>query len=341
MEQELSDNFKFKFEGEILIDLAGLSRMVFDKILPVYVHLFFIKKGDFILLKEEVDMDVFNRNTLQLIKLAKAAHSQIQLKIHPIVIKLLSNPNLQESIATRQNFNKLFENFKAKISEGVNVSNYLINNTLKPKINAVQGNLDALNNTIKAEILFRKTLSDIGFTSWDQYHKMALFIKTFWNTSNQNKVTISKNRRTFKVDLFALDLNFNVESFKERIKLITSEGINIDLEAAIPEQILDSYPALRPFLQYIFDERPEADKNRRTFTKYCAGTEYYPGELRIILTSQQMSPQLYADSPFYGHSCDARVDLFMKPPDYNGEEVTVNAIKIALKANTSSLQGRE
>ena len=53
-----------------------------------------------------------------------------------------------------------------------------------------------------------------------------------------------------------------------------------------------------------------------------------------------MSPQLFRGSPFYGHSCDARVDLFMAPPDFNGT-VTVNAINVALKANTSSLQGRE
>ena len=169
---------------------------------------------------------------------------------------------------------------------------------------------------------------------------MALFIKTFWNTSNQNKVTISKNRRTFEVDLFVLDLKFDVESFKSRLKIITPEGRNIDLTAPISDELLNSYPALGPILRYIFDERPEADKNRRTFTKYCAGTEYYPGELRIILTRQQMSPQLYGGSPFYGHSCDARVDLFIKPPGFNGT-VTVNAINTALKANTSSLQGRE
>jgi hypothetical protein len=45
MQQKLSDNFKFEFEGEPLQDLAGLSRMVFDKILPVYVNKLFIESG--------------------------------------------------------------------------------------------------------------------------------------------------------------------------------------------------------------------------------------------------------------------------------------------------------
>ena len=345
MQQELSDNFKFEFEGEPLQDLAGLSRMVFDKILPVYVNKLFKESGDFILFKERLNPNMIRPVTEQLIKLAKAAHSQIQLKINPLVIELLSKPDLKENISKRPNFKELYNNLKKKVKNSkqvqsnFNISNFLINNTLKPIINAAKGNLDALSEDIKAEILFRKTLNEFGFTSWDQYNNMKKFIKSFWNISKQNKVTFSKNGRTFEVDLFIPEINFDVESFKERLKLITSEIRYIDLTAPISDELLNSYPALRPLLRYIFDERPEADKNRRTFAKYCAGTEYYPGELRILLTRRQMSPQLYRGSPFYGRSCDARVDLFMAPPGFNGT-VTVNAINIALKANTSSLQGR-
>jgi uncharacterized protein YjbI with pentapeptide repeats len=339
MAQELTENFRFKFEGQSATDLTGLTRIVFDKILPVYIDLFFKTTNKLILLKENVDIQILNLNTLQLIKLAKAAHSQIVLQIHPAVLELLLKENPKESIATRQNFSNLYKNFKNQISKmnGVNISNYLMNKSLKPTINAARGNLDALNEDIKAEILFRKTLSDFGFTSWEQYHNMALFIKRFWNTSNDNKVTITKNRSQVEVDLFVLNLKFDIESFKRRLKFITSEGINIDLKE-ISAQILESYPALRPLLQYIFDE--SSDENRRTFAKYCAGTEYYPGELRILLSRQQMSPELYNGSPFYGHTCDTRVDLFRAPSGFN-REITVNAINIALKANTSSLAASE
>jgi uncharacterized protein YjbI with pentapeptide repeats len=343
MEQDLTENFRFKFEGENAIDLTGLTRQVFDKILPVYVHLFFIKNPgeEFILLKKDVNMDELNQHTIQLIKLAKAAHAQIILRINPEVIEFLSLENPPKSIANNQNFNKLYAIFKAQInSSGNNVSNYLLNNSLKPKINAAKGNLDALNRALKQEILFRKKLNDFGFKSLEQYYNMARFIKTFWNTSNENKVTVNKNRHQITLDLFVSDFKFDIESFKRRIKIIRQDtGIILDLNS-IPIHLFQNYPALKPLLKYIFDESPEGDNRRRTFTKYIAGTEYYPGDLRIILTMQQMSPRLYDNSPFYGHSCDTRVDLFMAPPNYNGE-ITANGINIALKTNTSRLEARE
>jgi hypothetical protein len=89
-----------------------------------------------------------------------------------------------------------------------------------------------------------------------------------------------------------------------------------------------------------FDRSPEGDNRRKIFTKYCAGTEYYPGELKILLSRQQMSPALYNGSPFYGHTCDTKVDLFIAPSGFN-RELTVNVINIALKANTSSLAASE
>jgi len=336
MEQELTENFRFRFEGQNAVDLAGLTRILFDKILPIYIVLFFIKQGDFILLKKDVHMDQLNRNTLQLIKLAKAAHSQIQLQIHPVVIELLSNPNLQESIATRQNFSKLYANFKAKIKlSGNNVSNFLINNTLKSEINASQGNLAALSNTIKAEILFRKTLVDYGFTSWDQYHNMALFIKTFWNISNQNKVTTHTQGKQVILDLFVPELNFDIESFISRLKIIredTREPIDIK---SIPQNLLDIYPALRPLSEYILNQSEEGDNNRKTFVKYVAGTEYYPGEIVIKLTNSTMSSGLHRGQPFYGHSCFSGIDLYKAPPNFRGE-ITQNVINTQLKATTSS-----
>jgi len=334
MDTNLDGPFRFEFQGQNAIDLTGLTRIVFDRLLPIYTDLFFEKdRGDeFILLNKNVNIDLLNRHTSQIIKLAKAAHSQIQLRINPKVIEFLSLPNPPQSITSKKNFNKLYADFKSLInSSGNNVSNFLMNNTLKPAIKASQGNLGAVNRNLKAEILFRKTVNDFGFTSWEQYHNMALFIKAFWNTSNENKITVTKNRREVRLDLFASDLKFDVESFKTRIKIKTAEGVDIQ---AIPRELLLEYPALKPLLKYILNSSKEADENRRTFTKYVAGTEYYSGELRIILTRRQMSPGLHSGSPFYGHSCDSRVDLFRAPENYNGK-ITTNDININLKANTS------
>jgi hypothetical protein len=344
MEQELSDNFRFKFEGQNVVDLAGLTRQVFDKILPVYIKLFFYTMDKVILLKENVNNQILNLNTLQLIKLAKAAHSQIVLQIHPAVLELLLKEDPKESIATRQNFSNLYKNLKAQIAKiknyGGNISNFLMNNKLQPEINAVNGNLNAVNNAIKAEILFRKTLSDFGFLSWIQYHNMALFIKRFWNISLENKVTVQKNGQHVELDLFAPDLKFDKKSFMSRLKIRRADTDQIIDSASIPEELCRIYPALRPLSDYISDDSPEGDNKRRTFTKYISGTEYFPGDIRILLTNQTMSPRLYDNSPFFSHTCFNRLDLFRAPQDFQGE-VTVNSINLVLKTNTSRLQGRE
>jgi hypothetical protein len=332
---DLNGSFRFEFEGQTASNsTSGLTRIVFDKILYVYCKIFFKEQGEFILLKQDVDMQKLYLNTLQLIKLAKAAHSQIILKINPIAIEFLSLQNALESISARENFNKLYANFKADINRsGNNVSNYLINNNLKAEINAAHGNLDDLSKDLKAEILYRKTISGFGFTSWEQYHNMVTFIKNFWNKSNENKVIVTKNSKKRHQDLFAFDLKFDVKSFQKRIKIYTASQKNIDL-MSIPKELEQQYPALLPLLEYILDSREEADENRRTFTKYVAGTEYYPGDLRIWLSIDVISPRLHRGSPFYGHSCDFRVDLFKAPVNYNGK-ITTNDININLKANTS------
>jgi uncharacterized protein YjbI with pentapeptide repeats len=212
---DLDGIFRFQFRSENASEVTDLTKIVFDKLLTVYIHLFFVNVREFILLKIGVNMQQLYQNTEQIIKLAKATNSQIKLKINRELIEFLSLPNPPESIATRQNFNTLYANFKTKINafkKSKNPSNtpsntpsnfskfLLINNTLRPKINVLSGNLDTVNRELKAEILFRKTLSDFGFTSMEQYKNMALFIKDFWN--KPNKINALKNGQQVKLDLF-------------------------------------------------------------------------------------------------------------------------------------------
>jgi len=346
MEQELTENFRFEFEGERLFDFAGLTRQVFDKILPVYVDLFFINQRaeDFILLKEDVDLELLASNTLQLIKLAKAAQSQIFLKIHPFAIELLSKEDPKESIASSKNFNSLYANLKARIAEvnslGMSISNYLLKNNASQQNESLE-NINKLNREVKAQIILRKRLYNLGFTSWEQYHNMALFIKRFWNTSNDNKVTVTENERQDILDIFVSELKFDIESFKRKIKIIKEDTNEIIDFKAIPKIFYKLYPALKALLQYIFDESLEGDNKRKIFTKYVAGTEYFPGELFIKLTNTIMNSRLHNGQPFYGHSCTLTIDLYLEPSNYNGEEITQNVINTQLKATTSSFQGSE
>jgi hypothetical protein len=293
------------------------------------------------LLKEDANIDLLSQHTNQIIKLAKAAKAQIQLEINPKLIEFLSLANPPESIATRQNFNELYANFKSQINslkEGdpnLNVSNYLINNRLKPQINAVAGNLDRLNRALKEEILFRKTLNDFGFTSFYQYSNMAVFIQNIWNISNKNKITAQKQGREVRLDLFVPKLEFDVESFKRRIKIIKQDPREVLDLSSIPASLNQIYPAFGPLLEYILNPTEEGNENRKTFVKYVTGTEYSPAEITILLTDTTMQRGLHNGQALYGHSCSSQIDLYMAPRNYNGV-ITGNNINTQLKATVSN-----
>ena len=132
-------------------------------------------------------------------------------------------------------------------------------------------------------------------------------------------------------------IRFDVESFRERLKIRRSDGEVLDL-SSIPTELFQVYPGLKPLLDYILN--PSEDANRKIFTKYVARTEYFPGQLKIRLTNETMSPSRYHNSPFFGHTCSKTLYIFIAPSNYNGE-ITQNVINAQLKATTSSFQGRE
>ena len=343
MHIDLNGYFRFEFEGQNAVDLTGLTRIVLDKLLPVYTHKFFVKPvdKDFIILKGDADIDELFHDTQQIIKLAKAAHSQILLRINPEFLRLLLSLNPTQSIAGNQNFNSLYANLKAKIAEveewGMNMSNYLLKNERDRNLPIQSfGNINKLTREIQAEIILRKKLFDFGLTSWIQYENFDLFIKTFWNRSNENKITVTRGGQQVKLDLFTFEIKFDIPSFTSRLLIKRNETI-LDNISKLPYA---EYPALRALIQYITDTSPNGDENRQIFTKYATGSEYSPDIIKIILTNTTMRPDLYNGSSLYGHSCDSRVDLFMAPSDYKGT-INQNMINIAFKNTISGLRVSE
>jgi hypothetical protein len=347
MHIDLNGYFRFEFEGQNAVDLTGLTRIVLDKLLPVYTHKFFEKPvdKDFIILKGDADIDELFHDTQQIIKLAKAAHSQILLRINPEFLRLLLSLNPTQSIAGNQNFNSLYANLKAKIAEveewGMNMSNYLLKNERDRKL-PIQSfeniNINDLTEEIQAEIILRKKLFDFGLTSWIQYENFSLFIKTFWNRSNENKITVTRGGQQVKLDLFTFEIKFDIPSFTSRLLIKRNETIlDFSNTSKLPYA---EYPALRALIQYITDTSPNGDENRQIFTKYATGSEYSPDIIKIILTNTTMRPDLYNGSSLYGHSCDSRVDLFMAPSNYKGT-INQNMINIAFRNTISGLRVSE
>ncbi len=330
----LDKPFKFKFIGESAIDLKGLTKIVYDFLLPVYTNLYFKDAGEaggFILLKENVSITTLFKETFKIIKLAEAALSQFYLQIHPKVVELLLSPNPPENIAKRQNFNRLYSNFEKQIkklkntNKLFNVSNFLMNNKYKSVINSQEN----LNSSIKSEILFRKALSDYGFVSWKQYENMKTFITTFWDDSI--KLKYHNKGKNVEVPLFSCELKYDIESFKKRLQIkkeYTSNLLNLDEVKSFYEE----YPALHPLLDYILDSGKNGDANRRKFVKYVAGTEYTFCTILILLGTLQIpfyknKNKLYEfyELPFKAQTCFSTLNLFKTPPNYQ-EKWTVERI---------------
>ena len=183
MDIDLPENFKFQLEGEKSSTSRDLTKIIFDKLLSFYTDKYFIKNKDkleFILLRKDVNFDELYNNTLQLIKIAKAAKSDIKLNINPEIIQLLLSEDPKKTIGNRKNFNTLFANVKSKLKNKSvkNMSESFMNNLLKFIIKDTK-NLDQLAKTFKIELAFRRILNEYGFTSWEQYIDMAEFIKIF------------------------------------------------------------------------------------------------------------------------------------------------------------------
>jgi hypothetical protein len=322
----LVGNFIFKFEGELGIDYKGLSRIVFDKIYPVYIKKFFIENSqnkDYIILIPNLNYEEFTSNTLQLMLLAKRGKSNIFLNIDPNLFDLLSSDNPQQfinnSIESHKNkyketitiFNQLVE-----LSESDNPNQYLIQNNsgigfkkLKEEKN------EELKKIIKKQILFRKFALSCGFETWKEFQTMQNFIKDIW-----------LNPDIPGSNTFTNVLKFDKNSIKERIKIIRiispvgelKRGIEIKMNHLKKEDFIE-YPYLELILNYILG-RKSTNKNRINFVRYVTGSSLYPGIITIDLSNEEISDRstgpLYGQ-PFLAHTCFMSIDLFKKPRGFN------------------------
>ena len=41
---DLPENFRFKFKGETGVDASGLTKLVYDKLFPIYKKLYFVER---------------------------------------------------------------------------------------------------------------------------------------------------------------------------------------------------------------------------------------------------------------------------------------------------------
>jgi len=225
LDQDLTLGFQFRYIGQMVIDEGGARRDIFEKLLPIYTHRFFESiesNNDCVILRNNIDMEIFIEETLQMIRLAKAANIPIFLKIHEKLLSLLSSDKYKEYFNNnKKNFEKLYKNVSLYINSNNNSYNKLTDNSafLRKKNNndiinlyKKEQNKDT-KNILRKEIRLRKFLVGIGFKTWKQFKNMYYFF---------NKI-VKLNEK-----YFSFKLDFDLESFVKKIK------INKQYEGEIP-----------------------------------------------------------------------------------------------------------
>jgi WD40 repeat protein len=372
MKTELPIEFIFKFEDQTGIDATGLSKMVFDAILKVYIELFFEKiKGnnDYLILKENINLRQLITDTKKLLFLVNAANSKICLKIDPELLDLCigrSESNLKNYFNNeKQKFQDFYRFINETISNNsynvLSSSNVFLKNNNKNENNIINrykklpnGNLE-IKNMLKKEIRLRRFAAKCGFKSWKQLFSMNKFLDIFRfypdsDFSEQNseldrqlyQLFLKKRGEIFQKqennpdidipdfwffdDFFDFKPNFDIKVILSRVKIIRRERRKKDIEIDInniPENLLHSYPALRPFIEYIMGHK-STDQNRKRFIQFITGTEYSVGEIKIFLIDstvpfqQRKNGQIMFRLPFNNPStCFSYIELFKRPDSGN------------------------
>lgn len=366
MKKKLPAEFRFKFEEQKGVDYGGLTRDVFNDLLPVYTSRFFISIGknyDFVILKKKEDIhqpspeNLFVFETEQMKALAKAAQSKIFLRINPRLLKLLQSKSLKEYFNNSKKNSENSENLKnlynfinlttSQKNNNTNNKTFLVNNgnskTIIKRFKEAQNNPE-LAKSLKKEIRLRKFAIDCGFETWEQLNDMYFFIQQFWNP-----------------ETFTAKLKFDIESFVNRLlikqiklvgyqennsgnKIPKYEPISISLEIfgklskdrkefVFNQSAIDlftEYSLLEPFLHFILGLD---DENRKIFIRSITGSEYYPGEL-IIMLGQSTATEM--KKLFHVGTCSNTLNLFKSSKNKNNNRSLkniINSLKFQLEQN--------
>jgi hypothetical protein len=183
---KLPQNLRFEIKGQVGLNYAELIKDIFKKLLAVYTFRFFEKNNGFWILKNIENMpsmENLDKETKQMIALAKATGEKIFLNINPILLLLLQSDDYRQYFNSKKNLENLYHS----VNNAINKSNnrlFLGNNSGKiiKQLKETQNNTEI--NKLKREIRLRRFAIQCGFIKWEQLDNMFIFIQKFYNPKN-------------------------------------------------------------------------------------------------------------------------------------------------------------
>jgi WD40 repeat protein len=410
---DLIGKFRFEFEGQAGSDYGGLTRDIFEKLLPVYTDKYFQRiegedNNNYLILKKIEDIsqpqpnnfknkkteeiiiiiwNIFITETQKMIFLANAANTKIFLKIDPRLLDLLQSDNYMEYFnnSKKRNFKLLYK----RINQFIELDDYntLSNNTIllrkkktinnniikqyknakalvneAKEANEVNGanKAKAANETNKAkeankakaakikeilikEIRLRRFVIEFGFTDWNQFDNMFLFIQNFWDidsfTSEELKFDIESFSKRLKIKkefprqnefsnhlIIEIPLDKFGKLSSDNSKFVFKDNFNGNIT-----ELFTEYSSLRPLLELILG--PESnDENRKIFIKAITGSAYYQGNFYILLSSSNSNDTKRLFKPV---TCFFYLELYKRSSKENNGDLKsmTNSIKVQLEHN--------
>ena len=295
-------NNRFKFEGQTGIDHGGLSRTVFDLFYKMYFEKFFKMDAEnkFAILKKYNNTTIIDTSTNKLKILAKKAKVKICIPVQGLLLELLLKNNLNNNSIVNNN-NKIKyhviekypnKNYNMTIQNNLNIIGInlfdvmVVNNANTNSENKTpKYTLNNLRNTTKKkDIYVRIYLKSCGFTDYNNFLQMKIWMKNNWTD-----------------ELFTNKLSFSKVDFMKRIKII-KPGKLLNTAINVPTNInsnnfIKEHPNLKLLLQYI---KQDDDKYRIKFNKWLTGSVYSNAILKLFV-HDSINDTPYAVSTCYNY----------------------------------------
>jgi hypothetical protein len=328
---------KFIIEGESGIDIGGISRIVYNIFLEIFINKYFNENNGFYMVKFPITEDM-KKATKIIISLAEKNNVKFVIPISTTLYYLLSLPDIeiiQQQFNIRNNFliRNTLKNNKINVrllrpdkkEKNINV----LNQNYNPSFNSLK-NQNAINYS--RNILGNSNITNINsfirsiFSEYVEEVNKYLTGNKKWNDLNddeKNKIYFLnylkyieiKNLNQFNElhiwfqsipdNIKTNEIKYDLDSVMQRVKfIIDNNRRNFNPNNSNNNSINKNTIILYNFLLN------GTDKDRQKFIEFVSGSQFYTGEVKIFIFDSNSPKGNRPDYVFDAHTCFNFMNLF-------------------------------